>query len=156
MPDYTHFPEFSIREHGIEITVSLKRFEPLFQKAQYALDSAIMASMEPYMPMQTGSLIQRSRAESAALAGTGTVVAAAAPYGRYQYFGKKMVDSRTGKGPRYIPTIGYRFMKGATLRATDEPLTYGRASATPLWFETAKQKHGKDWIGVVQRVINGG
>lgn len=156
MPDYTHFPEFSIREHGIEITISLKRFEPLFQKAQYALDNAIMSSMEPYMPMQTGSLIQRTRAESSALAGTGIVVAAVAPYGRYLYFGHKMVNSATGKGPRYIPTIGYRWPRGATLIATSEPLTYGRASATPLWFETAKQKHGKDWVGVVQRVIDGG
>lgn len=37
-------------------------------------------------------------------------------YARYLYFGNKMVDSETGKGPALIEDVGYRYRKGATLK----------------------------------------
>lgn len=42
-------------------------------------------------------------------------------YARYLYFGNKMVDSETGKGPALVHDsdgneVGYRYRKGATLR----------------------------------------
>lgn len=37
-------------------------------------------------------------------------------YARYLYFGNKMVDSETGKGPALIEDVGYRYRKGSTLK----------------------------------------
>lgn len=37
-------------------------------------------------------------------------------YARYLYFGNKMVDAETGKGPALIEDVGYRYRKGATLK----------------------------------------
>lgn len=37
-------------------------------------------------------------------------------YARYLYFGNKMVDADTGKGPALIKDVGYRYRKGATLK----------------------------------------
>ena len=123
-----HFKGFSIVDGNIRVKVDLKRFEKQYQKAQYELDNAVMTSMVPYMPMQTGTFINLTKVMSSALAGSGTVVAAAPPMGRYLYEGKVMVDSETGKGPRKIPTgdggFVLRFNKGAKLIATDRPLNY--------------------------------
>ncbi|MDE6471349.1 MAG: hypothetical protein K2L19_10070, partial [Eubacterium sp.] len=69
---------FQIRMH-----IDNKRFIKQYEKAQYALDSAIMTSMIPFMPMDDGVFINVTRGMSAALAGTGEVVAAAPPFGRF-------------------------------------------------------------------------
>ena len=150
-----------IRRGNVSANIDLSRITGNFQKAQYYLDSTIMASMVPYMPMQTGSLINLTRAESASLAGTGRVCAAYGPYGRYLYEGKKMVDSETGKGPRRMDIDGeiiYRYRKGAKLIATDEPLNYDRNAhpgVTDHWFDTAKANHLNEWIEGVKRVCGG-
>ena len=89
------------------------------------------------------------------MAGTGQVVAAAAPFGRYLYHGKVMVDSKTGRGPAFIPNVGYRFREDATLVATDRPLTYSNPNAKPEWFEVAKRKDLPVWIETVEQEIKG-
>ena len=155
MADYTHFADFSIRQNGVDIHVDLSKYNDRFKQAQWELDNMIMTSMIPYMSIQTGTLINTTRAQSASLAGSGVVIAASKPYGRYQYFGKKMVDSQTGKGPRLIPNVGYRYRKGATLVPTSQPLTYSNPEATPEWFETAKKNHLQEWIKKVEEVIGG-
>lgn len=58
------------------------------------------------------------------------------PYAKYQYFGKVMVDAKTGKGPRMIPGIGPRYMKGAVLKRTSRNLNYSKKynkNAGPFW-----------------------
>ena len=46
-----HFKGFSVIEDGVDIRVDMDRLEDNFNRAQYALDSAIMTSMELLMPM---------------------------------------------------------------------------------------------------------
>ena len=65
----------------VDMHIDLRRFEKQYNKAQYALDSTVMTHMVPFMPHQTGTFINVTRTMSAALAGTGTVVAAAPPMG---------------------------------------------------------------------------
>lgn len=58
------------------------------------------------------------------------------PYARYQYYGKVMVNSKTGKGPSLIPGVGYRYRKGTVLKATDRDLKYDTTKnqqAGPFW-----------------------
>ena len=84
------------RDSTIELDVDLSRVEKQYEKAQYTLDSMVMTSMEPYMPKRTGVFVNVTKAMSAAIAGSGTVIAAAPPFGRFLYEGKVMVDEVTG------------------------------------------------------------
>ena len=154
------FKDIQITGTHIKVKVDMSRFEKQFQDAQYHLDSQVMTDMVPYMPSVTNSFINLVRARSAALAGSGIVVAAVPPSGRYLYEGKVMVDSVTGKGPRKIPIGpgGYilRYKEGAKLVPTNRPLTYSNPQATPHWFDTAKGRHGKQWVEETKKIAGGG
>jgi hypothetical protein len=144
---YNYRKEDAGRNATIELDVDLSRFEKQYGKAQYALDTMIMASMVPYMPHQTGTFINVTKAMSSAIAGSGTVVAAAPPMGRFLYEGKVMIDPITGS-PWARP--------GAKKVVTDRDLKYSNPKATPYWFDTAKDKHGKSWVKAVKKIAGGG
>lgn len=141
---------YNYSSHGsgadIEMAVDLSRFEGQFEEAQFVLDSAVMTSMVPYMPHQTGTFINVTKAMSAAIAGSGTVVAASPPMGRFLYEGKVMVDPQTGS-PWARP--------GAKKVVTDRNLKYSNPKAVPHWFEKAKERDGKSWVKTVKRVAGG-
>lgn len=142
-----HFPGFSIVSGDIKADVSLSRFEKQFQEAQFWLDGQVMNDMVPYMPHRDGTFVNLTRMRSAALQGTGKVVAGAPPQGRFLYEGKVMVDPVTGS-----PWA----RKGAKKVVTERPLTYSNPKATPHWFDTAKDAHGKAWVKGVKRIAGGG
>lgn len=142
-----HFPGFSLVEGDITVDVSLNRFEKQFQDAQYYLDGEVMNDMVSYMPHRDGIFVNLTRMRSAALQGTGKVIAGAPPQGRFLYEGKVMVDPVTGS-----PWA----RKGAKKVVTERPLTYSNPKATPRWFDTAKEKHGKSWIKGVKKIAGGG
>ena len=135
------------KDSDIELDVDLSRFEKQYGKAQYALDSMIMTSMQPYMPHRTGTFINVTKAMSAAIAGSGNVIAAAPPFGRFWYEGKVMVDTKTGS-PWARP--------GAKKVVTDRDLKYSNPKATPHWFDTAKENHGDSWVRAVKKIAGGG
>lgn len=142
-----HFPVFSIVSGDIKADVSLNRFEKQFQKAQFWLDGQVMNDMVPYMPHRDGTFVNLTRMRSAALQGTGKVVAGAPPQGRFLYEGKVMIDPVTGS-----PWA----RKGAKKVVTERPLTYSNPKATSHWFDTAKDAHGKSWVKGVKRIAGGG
>lgn len=142
-----HFKGFSVVRGDMKVKVSFGRFERQYREAQYWLDSQIMADMVPYMPMKTGAFINITRAQSAALAGSGEVVAAAPPHGRFLHEGKVMVDEVTGS-----PWA----RKGAKKIVTDRDLKFSNPKATPHWFDTAKKNHGKTWIKNAKKIAGGG
>ena len=144
---YNYRKEDAGRNSTIELDVDLSRFEKQYGKAQYTLDSMVMTSMEPYMPHRTGVFRNITKAMSAAIAGSGTVIAAAPPFGRFLYEGKVMVDEQTGS-PWARP--------GAKKIVTDRDLTYSNPRATPHWFDTAKKNHGASWVKVAKRYAGGG
>ena len=118
------------------------------------LDSAVMASMKPFMPMQDGNLISITDAQSQSVAGSGIVYAAYGPSGHYLYEGKAMVDEKTGspiarKSARKVYVSQYG---GKT--NVKENLTYGRKGATDHWFEAAKEKDLEEWRKVVARQMD--
>jgi hypothetical protein len=133
-----------------EMSIDLKRFEGQYSKAQYFLDSMVMDSMVPYMPMQTGTFINVTRGMSQAVAGSGKVFAAAPPFGRFLYEGKVMVGERTGSA----------FAEKAVRKVTTErPLQYSRHAhpqVTDHWFDTAKINHGKVWVRKTKEMAGGG
>lgn len=142
-----HFRGFSIKKGDIQIKVNFDRFSHQYQEAQYELDTAVMKSMVPFMPHVTGTQINKAMAESAALAGTGRVLAAAPPEGRFLYEGKVMVDPETNS-----PWA----RKGAKKVVTDKDLEFSNPKATPHWFDPAKKKDGKDWVKQTKKTAGGG
>lgn len=144
---YNYRKEDAGRNATIELDVDLSRFEKQYGEAQYALDSMVMTSMQPYMPHQTGTFINVTKAMSATIAGSGTVIAAAPPMGRFLYEGKVMVDEKTGS-PWARP--------GAKKVVTDRDLKYSNPKATPHWFDTAKENHGDSWVRAVKKIAGGG
>ena len=135
-------PNYQVNMH-----IDLGRFENQYHKAHYELDSTVMKDMVPYRPHDTGTFVNVTKAMSAALAGTGKVVAAAPPMGRFLYEGKVMVDPATNS-PWARP--------GAKKVVTDRDLKYSNPKATPHWFDTAKEKHGKSWVKLVKKEAGGG
>ena len=139
--------------------IDLSRFEKQFQKAQYELDSMIMTDMVPFMPMQTGTFINLTRARSAAIAGSGKVVAAAPPYGRFLYYGKTMVDKSTGstwarKGAKKVLVSQFAGKTNAR-----ENLDFSKAAhpgVVPEWFVEAKRRHCLEWLIKTKETAGGG
>lgn len=147
---YNYKKEDGGKNTTIELDVDLSRFEKQYGKAQYVLDSMVMTSMQPYMPHRTGTFINVTKAMSAAIAGSGTVVAAAPPMGRFLYEGKVMIDPETGSPWARL---------GAKKIVTDKSLNYDTShnpNVTDHWFETAKKNHGKSWIKAVKKEAGGG
>ena len=158
MANIHHFEKFSVVDGDIKINLNLSRMENNFNKAQFALDSAVMTSMVPFMPMEDGSFINETRARSASIAGTGQVCAAAPPQGRFLYEGKTMVDEETGspwarKDARKVLVSQY---SGKT-RAR-ENLQYTKTKhpkAQDHWFEAAKKQDEQSWIRTAKKVAGG-
>lgn len=144
--------KFEYKDRTIEgkMSIDLSRFEGQYSSAQYLLDSMVMDSMVPYMPMQTGTFINVTRGMSQAIAGSGKVVAAAPPMGCFLYEGDVMVG---------VDTKSAFAAKGEKKVAIEKELQYSRAahpSVTDHWFDTAKKYHGKVWIRKVKRMAGGG
>ena len=157
------FPDIHRVQYGrdvtVEVDISMQRFTNQFNRAQFALDSAVMTGMIPYMPMVTGTFINNTKARSASIAGSGYVYAAAPPYGRFLYEGKTMVGESTGStwarhGEKKVLVSQY-----AGKTAAKEQLTYNRNAhplATDHWFEAAKARFGKSWIKLAKKEAGGG
>lgn len=146
--------KYNYSEHGrgadIELEVDLSRFDKQYGEAQYELDSAVMLSMEKYMPRRDGVFINVTKAMSASIAGSGTVVAAAPPFGRFLYEGKVMVDPETNS-----PWA----RKGAKKVVTDKKFDYDKSlnpDVTDHWFDAAKKKHLEAWLKKAKETAGGG
>ena len=140
----------------VDVNIDLSAYPERFSRAQQRLGEMVLASSKVFMPLLTGSLQQRSYVDDG-----GRKVVFPGPYGRYQYGGRVMVDSVTGKGPALIHDrngveVGLRFRKGATLGQTERRLTYSQPSAQAEWFIPAKDKDLPAWVAECDRIIKGG
>ncbi len=141
-----HYPQISIVEADVKVNIDFNKINDRIGQAQFWMDNQIMTDMVPLMPHQTGTLVNLTRARSAAVAGSGMVYAAVGPYGRFQYMGKVMVDPVTNS-----PWA----RKDAKKVLTDKNLTYSNPEAVPKWFDEAKKLHGQEWIQGVTDIIGG-
>lgn len=144
--------QYKIRGRTISgvMQFDLSRFENQYSKAQYKLDSMVMASMVPYMPMDTGTFINVTKAMSASIAGSGKVVAAAPPMGRFLYEGKVMLGERTHSAWA---------QKGEKKYVIERNLQYSKSAhpkAQSHWFEAAKKADGKKWVATTKKIAGGG
>lgn len=144
-----HFKDFSVEKMNVKIKLDMSGLDEAIQRAQYALDGAIMHSMIPFMPKVNGNFIQRTVAKSAAVQGTGIVYAGVGPEGRFLYEGKVMVD----------PVTGSTYARpGAKKIVTERELNYNKLANPDVqkeWFLTAKRKDMKEWEDAMNRAIKG-
>ena len=96
----------------------------------------VLNRIRRYMPNLTGKLIEGMDRESKSRSADEIFIPG--PYARYLYYGKVMVNAKTGKGPMLIPGVGLRYRKnaGVKLKATERDLTYTKensAQAGPFW-----------------------
>lgn len=144
--------KFEYKDRTIDgvMEIDLARFEKQFSAAQYGLDSMVMTSMIPFMPMQTGTFINVTQGMSQAIAGSGKVVAAAPPMGRFLYEGKVMVG---------VYTQSPFAAKDEKKKVISKDLNFSQHAhpkATDHWFEAAKERHGKAWIQKTKETAGGG
>lgn len=125
-------------------------------RADHILAQQVKSDTEKYVPMLTGSLVNRTRVE-------GNTIIYPGPYARYLYHGKVMVEAGTGRGPmRIVDKLGneyIRFRKGAKLTPTSRPLQYTtdfHKEAGPNWFGRSKAKNLPKWLRVAERAVNNG
>lgn len=145
-----HKYEYKDKNIRAKMEIDLGRFEGQYSKAQYALDSMVMNDMIPYMPMDTGQFVNVTKAMSSSIAGSGKVVAAAPPFGRFLYNGKVMVG---------IDTRSAWAKKGEKKEVIDKDLAYfqGRnPQAQSHWFDSAKKKNLRKWIRITKNIAGGG
>lgn len=132
---------------GIKISVQTSGLQAIADhlvrnatKAEHAVAVQIAKDTEPYVPMLTGSLKNRTLVQG------GTVIYPG-PYARYLYYGKLMVDPETGS-----PWA----KKGTTKVLTDKNLVFNHAShadAQAFWFEASKAQNLEKWERVAERAV---
>ena len=144
-----HFKDFSVEKMNVKIKLDMSGLDEAIQRAQYALDGAIMHSMIPFMPKVSGNFIERTVAKSASVQGTGIVYAGVGPEGRFLYEGKVMVD----------PVTGSTYARpGAKKIVTERELNYNKRANPDVqkeWFLAAKRKDMKEWEDAMNRAIKG-
>ncbi len=105
------------------------------------------------MPFNTGNLEQNNFVTTHTDSdGTHYTITNSEKYARYLYFGHKMVDRETGKGPAFVHDknggeVGFRFRKGAKLKVKQpiEELDF-RGGRTSHWLEPYITGDKKDFV----------
>lgn len=119
------------------------------KRAEHAVTVQAAKDTEPYVPMLTGSLKNRTQVRD-------NLIIYPGPYARYLYYGKVMVNAATGRGPMLIPNVGYRYPKGAKLKPTNRDLdikTTKHKNAQAFWFEASKAENLEKWKRVAARAV---
>ena len=121
-------------------------------RVQLYVTNMISRRMTRYMPFQSGALATKLK-----YVASPTEIQVNAPYARYQYYGKVMVNAATGNGPAYIPGVGYRYKKGTVLAVTNRDLEYDKTKnpeAGPFWDRALLAKEKAQMVQEVQSYID--
>lgn len=132
---------------GIKFSVHTDGFDAVKEaiakactRAEHVLAEQIEKDTQPFVPMLTGSLTQRTRVDGSAVIYPG-------PYARPLYYGKVMVDPNTGS--TYAP-------KGGTKVVTDRNLVFNKAmhsQAQAHWGEASKAQNLDKWVRVADKAV---
>ena len=121
-------------------------------KVEKALAWQIFKDTAEFLPALTGNFTIRSHVIE-------NVIIYPGPYARYLWHGVAMVNSKTGKGPRYIPEVGWRWPKGAILKPTSRPLKFNtsvHAKAQSHWMDASRAQNMERWKEIALKVYTNG
>lgn len=117
---------------------------------QAQLTNIVNRRIARYMPFRTGTLIKLKRVVSP------TEIEVLGPYARYQYYGKVMVDPKTGSAGFLTPE-GWRSRKGVSKVLTDRDLEYDTTKnpmAGPYWDRKLIFAEGKAIVAELQAFVD--
>lgn len=137
--------EAILKRQGLDVTGDVQQFHT----------ANVLRRIVEYMPYRSGATIKIMKIQSPV---SRPYIHLAVPYARYLHEGKVMVNAKTGKGPMYIPNIGYRYRKGTQLRATTRPLTYTTTKnqeAGPKWGERLMAAKGDAMLNDLKKYVQG-
>lgn len=133
-----------------------KKLGEIATEGEHELAKQVALNTEPFVPAMNKSLVDRTQVY-------GNQIVYPGPYARYLYYGKVMVDRRTGKGPMKIVgkdgSVLIRFREGAKLRPTERPLKISQSvnpQAQSHWFEASKAVNLEKWERIAGRIIKNG
>lgn len=140
--------KFTVHTEGLD---ELKyRFALGCTRAEYAVAMQAAEDTKKYVPLQTGSLRQRTLV-------AGNEIIYPGPYARYLYYGKYMVDAATGAGAmHYTDKKGnehIKYRKGAHLVATDRDLVFHSPGTRSHWFEYSKTQNVEKWKNTAAKAV---
>lgn len=132
---------------ALKVTVDASGFDAAKQaiaerckQAEHVLAEQMEKDTQPFVPMLTGSLTQRTRV-------VGNDIIYPGPYARFLYYGKVMIDPNTGS--TYAP-------KGGTKVVTDRNLVFNHTAhpqAQAHWCEASKAQNIDKWVRVAQKAV---
>lgn len=125
--------------------IDISRFTGSVKKGEMFIADQMAKDTEPYVPALTGAFTRMTRVLP--FEGHAAIVYSG-PQARYLWYGKRMVNEATGKGPAYIPTVGYRWPKGARLIPTEQDLNFTQQmhpKAQARWFDASKAQNLEKW-----------
>lgn len=117
-----------------------QRMNQLSPRAEHTLAIQMAKDTEQYVPAKTKSLANRTQVN-------GDTIIYPGRYARFLYYGKLMIDPKTGSA--WAP-------KGATKVLTGKDLNISQAvhgKAQSHWFEVAKSQNLPKWKQVAGRLI---
>lgn len=134
------------------------------REAETWLAEEILKDTDKFVPALTKSQANRAHPDIKRMVDRthieGSTVIYPGPYARYLYYGKKMVDRKTGKGPmRFADKNGIemiRFHKGAKLVPTNENLKFNKSvnpKAQSHWFEASKALNAERWVASAAKIV---
>lgn len=113
----------------------------------------VLRRIKKYMPFLTGATYKITAIQTDIRK---PMIVTDVPYGKYLFYGKVMVNAKTGKGPALIPGVGYRYKKGTILKETGRPLEYTRTknpAAGPRWDKALSAAEGAAMAADVERYL---
>lgn len=128
---------------NFSVKLKVNPFRRLFQRVrvqdlEHRMALKIEEDTRPYVPTLTGAFVNSTTVNGNKITYNGAQA-------NYLYEGKVMVDSLTGKGAIYMPNIGFRFRKGATLIPTDRNLVFTNPQAQDHWMEYSEEVNEQKW-----------
>lgn len=138
-----------IRQHvgSVDIDISDARIWRNLREAQKLLNMQVVADCDPLIPFQQGAL----RGSVVYPDGIyGGIIEYNTPYAHYLY-----------RGEIYGPNIPIKDSAGNVTgwyspphkHPTGRNITYHTPGTGKEWFETAKQRHGSDWVRLVKETV---
>lgn len=110
------------------------------KRAEHAVAVQAAKDTEPYVPMLTGSLKNRTQVKD-------NLIIYPGPYARYLYYGKLMIDPETGSSWA---------KKGSSKVVTDRNLVFTTSfhpDAQAHWFEASKAENLDKWKRVAEKAV---
>lgn len=124
----------------------IKRFNGQYTKAQIWLDATILKDSEQFVPLDAGMLARSGKLGTKLGSGEIRYIA---PYARYLYYGKLMVDAETGSAWA---------RKNSRKVLTDKNLVFinQHPRSQAFWYKAAEAQNKQKWIAGARKIAGGG